>query len=257
MKCFLAIVILFLISLNAQGYELLYVGDAPTAGILQYGEAQISTKIYHQNGILVGGAVGLFSRFMFGISYGGENIVGNNKPDWNEKVEVQAKYRVVDESPSLPAVVLGFDSQGHGRYDSKLKRYDIKSKGFYAVASRNYLFMGDLGLHLGLNYSLETKDGQKSMNSFLAIDKSLGEELTLKIDYDAALNDQDPNTQAITDSFIENLQKRKGNGFLNLSLVHRFSSALSIQMIAYDILGNNPVTTGADRAVTINYNMKF
>lgn len=257
MKSLLVILVLFLITVSAQGYELLYVGDSPTAGILQYGEAQISSKIYHQNGILVGGAVGLFSRFMFGISYGGENIVGNDKPDWNDKVEVQAKYRLFDESPSMPAIVLGFDSQGHGRYNSKMKRYDIKSKGFYVVASRNYLFMGDLGLHLGLNYSLETKDDQKSPNLFLALDKSLGDELTLKIDYDAALNDQDPNTEEITDSVIENLKRRKGNGFLNLSLVHRFSDALSIQLIAYDVLGNNPQTTGADRAVTINYNMKF
>jgi len=236
-------------------YELICLADTPTAGILQYGEVMINTKMYRNNGILLGASVGLFSRFMLGVSYGGENIVGNESPDWHERPEVNTKYRVLDESPLLPAVVVGFDSQGHGVYHPLLKRYDIKSKGFYAAASRNYYFLGNLGLHLGTNYSLENKDDQKSINFFLGVDKSLGDELTLMIDYDFALNDKDPEQEDI--SFNESLLKRKGNGYLNLALYLRFTDFLAVKFIAYDILENNRQTTGADRAIIIDYNMRF
>jgi len=235
------------------GYEMLRLGDIPTAGILQQGEVQIDTKIYHQNGIMVGSSVGIFRKFMFGISYGGENIVGNQKPSFNEKIEVNAKYRLFDEGPSMPAIVLGFDTQGHGRYYPSVKRYDIKSKGFYAVASRNYLMMGNLGIHVGTNYSLENKDKQKHLNLFFGIDKSFGEDVVFMLDYDAALNDIKPEI----DEQLVGLDNRKGNGFLNLSLLLRFSESLAIRLIAYDVLENNRLTATADRSITINYNMKF
>jgi hypothetical protein len=211
--------------------------------------------MFRNNGIMIGSSVGLFSRFMFGISYGGEDIVGNEKPVWRENVEVNAKYRLIDESPLLPALVVGFDSQGHGVYHPSLKRYDIKSKGFYTAVSRNYLFLGNLGLHLGSNYSLERKDGEKSLNFFAGLDKSLGDELTLMIDYDLALNDRDPEQDDV--SFNEYLLDRRGRGYLNIALYLRFTDFLAVKFTAYDILENSHQTVGADRAITINYNMRF
>ena len=245
---------IFMITL-LNAYELISLSDTPTAGILQYGEVLITTKMYRNNGILIGGSVGLFSRFMFGVSYGGENIVGNETPNWHERVDVNAKYRIIDESPTLPAVVIGFDSQGHGVYHHSLNRYDIKSKGFYTAVSRNFYFLGNLGFHGGTNYSLENKDDQKSINFFVGVDKSLGDELTLMLDYDFALNDKDPQSEELT--FNESLLKRRGNGYLNLALYLRFTEFLAVKFTAYDILENNRHTSGADRAVTINYNMKF
>ena len=52
-----------------------------------------------------------------------------------------------------PAIVIGFDSQGRGRYREVINqdnfetyfRYQHKSFGYYLVASKNYLFMGNLG----------------------------------------------------------------------------------------------------------------
>jgi hypothetical protein len=253
------LVIIFLAALlfipALHGYELLNLADAPTAGILQYGEVLMTTKMYRNNGILAGSSVGLFSRFMFGISYGGENLVGNQKPNWHERVEVNAKYRLLDESPLMPALVVGFDSQGHGVFHSSVKRYDIKSKGFYAAASRNYYFLGNLGIHMGANYSLENDDGEKSINFFAGIDKSIGDELTLMIDYDMALNDIEP---SLTESASnDSLLKRKGNGYLNASLYLRFTDFLAVKFTAYDLLENNRNTIGADRSIIINYNMRF
>ena len=244
----------FMMSLLS-GYELLQLADIPTAGLLHYGEVQIETKIYRNNGILIGSSVGLFPRFMFGISYGGEDIVGNRTPNWHEKVEVNAKYRILDESPSVPAFAIGFDSQGHGLYHEALKRYDIKSKGFYLTMSRNYLFMGNLGIHLGTNYSMENLDGEKNINLFAGIDKSIGDGLILMLDYDMAMNDRDPEQKE--EDYVESLIKRKGNGYLNGAIYIRFTDSVAIKVSAYDILQNNRQTKGADRAVMIHYNMTF
>jgi len=236
------------------GYELVSLVDTPTAGILQKGEVQVSAKIYRDNGILIGSSVGIFPRFMFGISYGGENIVGNDTPNWHERVEVNAKYRILDESPKVPAIVLGFDTQGQGVFHKSLKRFDVKSKGFYLAASRNYLLYGNLGLHLGTNYSLENKDGQENLNFFAGIDKSIGDNLTLLVDYDVALNDKKAKVDGLNE---DGFWHRRGNGYLNLALNFRFTDFVSVKVVAHDILQNNRLTNGADRAIIIDYNMKF
>ena len=236
------------------GYELLELVDTPTAGILQQGEVQVYAKAYRSNGILAGSSVGIFPRFMFGISYGGENLVGNDKPFWHERVEVNAKYRLIDEDASMPAITVGFDTQGHGEYHNSLKRFDIKSKGFYSVASKNFLLYGNLGFHGGVNYSLEVKDKQDNLNFFIGADKTIGENLHLLLDYDLALNDQKAKASVEAES---DFWKRRGYGYLNLALYLKFTDFVAVKFLAYDVLENNKLTNGADRAIIIDYNMKF
>ncbi len=249
-KFFLISGLFFLITfLNA--YELKSLANAPTGGILQKGEAEVFTKIYRENGVLCGTKVGLFPRFMFGVSYGAEQLVGNEKPKWHPNVEFSAKFRIIDEGPSMPAIAVGYDSQGHGVYNKNLSRYDIKSKGFYAVVSRNYLFMGNLGIHGGINYSMENKDNDKDMDFFLGLDKTIGNAVTLVADYDPALNDNEDKPKA-NDSF-----KEAGKGYLNFAVIVRFTDYLDARFIAYDILENSSRTIGMDRAIQINYKMKF
>jgi hypothetical protein len=200
--------------------------------------------------MLIGTQVGLFPRFMFGISYGGEQIVGNDEPIWHDNVEVNLKFRVLDESPSAPAVVIGYDSQGHGNYYTDLERYDIKSKGFYAAVSRNWVFLGNLGLHGGINYSLETEDDE-DINFFSGLDKTIGKAITLFCEYDFAMNDNEDRVEE-DDALLG-----AGKGYLNAGAEIRFTDFLSLNICAYDLLENSPNTIGFDRALRIVYNMKF
>lgn len=251
MRKFFLISGLFFLMTFLNAYELKSLADAPTGGILQKGEAEIFTKIYRNNGVLCGTNVGLFPRFMFGVSYAAEQVVGNEKPIWHPNVEFAAKFRIIDEGPSMPAIVLGYNSQGHGVYHKNLSRYDIKSKGFYAVASRNYLFMGNLGFHAGVNYSLENKDKDKDIDFFAGLDKTIGNAVTFVIDYDPALNDNQ-NDKQTSDAL-----KAAGKGYLNAAIIVRFTDYLDAKFIAYDILENSSGTIGMDRAIQINYKMKF
>ena len=97
-------------------YELCTLINSPTAGILQKGEASIIANLYKNNGLIIGTKVGLFPRFMFGVSYGGEQIVGNKNPVLHDRVEFNAKFRIIDEAVTYPAVAFGYDSQGHGEH---------------------------------------------------------------------------------------------------------------------------------------------
>jgi hypothetical protein len=227
-------------------YELNKLIDSPTAGILQRGEAEISAKLYKDNGLILGTKVGLFPRFMIGVNYGAEQIVGNLNPRWHERVEFNCKLRFLDETTQLPAMAIGYDSQGHGNYYADQKRYDIKSKGVFLSASKNYYFLGNLGFHAGANYSLETKDKDETLNLFLGLDKSLGDMIVLVAEYDTAWNDNK-----------ETLVDMRKIGFLNASLNVHFTDYLIVKISFYDLLQNRSDTEGCDRTITLLYYMTF
>ncbi|MDP8203039.1 MAG: YjbH domain-containing protein [Candidatus Tenebribacter mawsonii] len=234
--------ILLMASMSIFAFELNTLIDSPTAGILQQGEAEISAKIYKNNGLLIGTRVGLFPRFMFGVNYGAEEIVGNEDPQWHDRVEFNAKIRLLDENNQLPAIAIGYDSQGHGNYNNS--RYDIKSKGVYLTASKNFFLLGNLGIHGGINYSLETEDNDDEPNLFFGFDKTIGDMVVLLAEYDTGWNDNDADVM-------------KGRGFFNASLDLHFTESLILKVSFYDLLLNNINTRGCDRSITLLYNMTF
>ena len=111
--------------------------DQPTAGSLEKGEYGFDVRLFPGGGALSSLRAGLFDRFMIGISYGGVNIIGRGRPDWNQLPGVLIKYRLFEET-DLPAVSIGFDSQGYGAWADERERNEIKAKGIYAVASKNF-----------------------------------------------------------------------------------------------------------------------
>ncbi|KQC10092.1 MAG: hypothetical protein APR54_00135 [Candidatus Cloacimonas sp. SDB] len=253
MKNILAFFVFIILAGVLFGYEMNTLIDSPTAGILQRGEAEISAKLYKRNGLILGTQIGLFPRFMFGVNYGAENIVGNQRPEWHDRVEFSAKFRILDETNSLPAIALGYDSQGHGNYHSDAERYDIKSKGFYGVMSKNYYFLGNLGFHLGANYSLERNDNDEDLNIYAGFDKSLGDAVVFLCEYDLAWNDNEDWENNTLDETVKGM----GYGYLNASLDIYFTEYLILKISLYDLLENRQDTEGSDRTLSLLYYMTF
>lgn len=218
----------------------------PTAGLLEKGEAKIYTKIYKDNGMIAGASVGFFDGFMFGVSFGAEQIVGDQKPLWHNKVDFNAKLRIIDETLKCPAFAVGFDSQGHGKYYKNEDRYDIKSKGFYVVGSKNYNFLGLFGIDGGMNYTLEQDDAGKKINLFCGAYKTIGKKITTFAEYDFGLNDH-ANTAL----------SGNGNGYFNLGAQLNINEQFSIKVLAHDIFLNRPNSESFDRAIQINYRWKY
>lgn len=228
-----------------QPAQSLFVIDCPTAATLDRGSFLGGIRAYSNGGLQGQIKVGLSNRFMIGISYGGSNIIGEGEVDWNPYPGVQVRYRLFHEQLSFPAISVGFDNQGYGSYIDSLERYSEKSRGIFLAASKSYRFLGELAFHGGLNYSFETGDGDKDLNGFLALEKSINEEIGLFVEYDLAMNDNKE----------ENIGS--GKGYLNASVKWFFGSGVFLDFIWKNILQNKNNQPHSSRQIRLYFVQYF
>ncbi len=219
--------------------------DKPTAGLLKRGSYTVSSDFFQRGGVLVGLSVGIFEPFTFGISYGGTDIIGPNEIHMNPLPGVNAKLRLVGEGALIPALAIGFDSQGKEPYIDSLKRYEIKSPGVYIVASKNYTLLGNLSVHGGLNKSLESEDGDRDLNMFVGVEKSLGKDISIMLEYDFAVNDNHGNALG------------KGNGYFNFGFRWSWGKGLTVGFNLKNITKNQDNVNIGNRTLQIDYINNF
>ncbi|HKI78405.1 MAG TPA: YjbH domain-containing protein [Ignavibacteriaceae bacterium] len=246
----LGLVILITNLVSAQGaagsdakFEYRMLIDMPTAGILEKGYVGETTDILPGGVVIAKLEVGVFTNVSFGISYGGANIIGTGSPKWYKLPGVNFRVRLLNESAIIPAITIGFDSQGKGAYNDEYKRYAIKSPGFFAAASKNFGFLGYLSLHGTFNYSLENKDGDEFVNLNIGIEKTIGPNISIISEYDFAWNDNKQFGQF-----------GNGNGYLNIGFRWSMGAGFTLGLDLRDLLDNkklNPST--ADRAIRMEY----
>lgn len=238
---------LFVSSVAAQPGALLLgmLIDIPAAKTSAPGSVEAKLRMYSGGGMIASVSVGLTQRFTLGASYGGENIIGTGKIDMDPQPCVHVKYLLFEEQYLSPALVIGFDSQGYGGYDENLERYVVKSKGFYAVLSKNTSFLGGLGLHAGVNFSLETKDRDKDPNVFIGCHKWLNPELVILSEYDTAINDNSDNAIG------------SGKGYLNAGVRWSFAQRFFVEFNWKNILENRDNIPGSSREIRMIYVANF
>jgi len=216
--------------------------DLPTAGILEKGYVGVLMDVMPYGVVMSKIEVGVFNNFSFGISYGGSNIIGVGKVDWYKLPGVNVRVRIINETEALPAITLGFDSQGKGLYNKTLERYQIKSPGFYAAFSKNYQILGYLSLHGIINYSLERDDNDKDLNLGFGFEKTIGSSISIVGEYDFAINDN--TSDALGD----------GTGYLNLGIRWSVGDGLTLGLNLRDLLDNKRfVSSKADRGIFVEY----
>jgi hypothetical protein len=221
--------------------------DCPTAGLLPRASFDFDIKMFPKGGVTFGLDIGLMRRFMVGMSFGGENVIGEGEPDWNPRIEFAARYRLINESWALPAIAIGFESQGDGAFDDSLDRYDYKSKGFYGVMSKGYA-AGEvpIGFHGGINYSLENDDEDQDISLFFGTDIRFGDNLGIVAEYDLGTND---------DKAKELFGQ--GYGYLNLGIQWIFSERLLLQFNLKNLLLNRKDISTWGRSFRIVYFESF
>lgn len=257
MKKILVFILILSISLIAQEVKTQKLIDQPTAAVLQKGEVDFTGTMYEAGGILSVFKVGVLKNVEFGISYGGTGILGRDKPTWNGLPGVNVKWVVLEEDYYGPSVAIGFDSQGYGIWQDeddgfKYDRYTIKSKGFYAAFSKNFYVAGDfgtIGTHLGVNYNVteDDHDDDKGVNVYVGLDKSIGPDFTLLMEYDFAFDDNSDEENAPTE----------GNGFFNVGIRWTFNEAVSIEFDVKDVLQNLTAAERPAREVKLMYVRNF
>ena len=250
-----------------QPYPPLNLVRIPTAGTLPRGSFTLESLLITDGGMVPRLSVGFTDNFSFGVSFGVQNLIGGNKPSINKTTpEVQIKYRIFDESEKMPALVYGLDTQGRGLYhavDSStygisnstvtLNRYDQKAWGMYMVMSKNWNFLGNLGLHAGISKSLsENDDGDKDINVFFGIDKELNRSFSLLVEYDAALNDN----LGGGDYALNDITFGKGKGYLNAGIRWAMSPNLMLE-INFNDINQNTNSEYTNREIKVMYSESF
>lgn len=222
-----------------------FVVDVPTAGMLDKGSMALDVDFYQEGGVLFALSAGVLDRLSFGISYGGSHLIGASSPVMNEIPGVNVKIRIIEESVALPAIAIGFDSQGRDGYIKGLDRYTVKSPGLYAVASKNYTLLGFFSLHGGINYSFERADDDKDFNLFFGAEKTIGPILSLVLEYNLGINDNSGNAIG------------KGRGYVNAGLRCGLGNGLTLAVHLKDIVQNSRELTVANRTVRLEYARAF
>lgn len=222
-----------------------FLVDVPTAGMIDRGNFAVDVDFYQEGGVLFGFSVGILDRLSAGLSYGGSRLIGGDPPLMNETPGFNVKLRVLEESTFLPALAIGFDSQGKDGYLAALSRYVIKSPGLYAVVSKNYSFLGYLSLHGGVNYTFERADGDRDVNCFFGAEKTIGPFASVLLEYNLAINDNGGDAVG------------RGRGYLNAALRISLGGGLTLGIQLKDLIRNGSDVTVANRTFRIEFAHPF
>jgi len=220
----------------------------PTAGGLVRGTFSMEMRAQKDGGLTAGLAVGITNRFMFGLSYGASYLIGDRKPIPYPRPEVILKYRLIDESTSLPGIALGVDTQGFGSYNDAdtLKRYSIKAYGFYCALSKNWRSpLGNMGIHGGINYNFsEQLDGDDDISCFTGFDVEINPELSLLLEWNAALNENDMTSKTLSLS---------RGGYLNAAIRWTFVEHFHIELDFNNLLFDKNRVNYFTRELKVTY----
>ena len=241
MKLFKSISIPLFILLSTFGWAQSYpppttLVTVPSAGTLVRGSYAMEMRVQKGGGLTTSLSVGITDRFQFGLSFGSANLIGDDSLIWYPRPEANLKYRLIDETESMPGVSFGVNTQGLGHFNAadSLMRYDVKAMGLYLAGSKNWKTpLGNLGVHAGTNYNFtEVNDGDKDMNYFFGFDMEFNPELSLLLEYNAALNENDMTAKTMSIS--------KG-GYLNAAIRWTFVEHLHIELDFNNLLFDDEI----------------
>lgn len=230
-------------SVSGQEFEEMLLVDSPTAGILPHGAYLFQGSFGPRSSLIFGVKIGFHDRIMVGVSFGMQEFIGTGDIELNDKPGFEARLRIIEESLRGPALAVGIDTQGEDAYLEDDERYERKSKGFYAVISKNYQLISDFSVHGGVNYSLEDED-EEGLNPFGGLSIELIEGFSILLDYNAALDDDNPDVPS---------SRTRGRGYLDSGIRFDYMENLRLKILFKDLLGNYEPEKGVARSIEILY----
>jgi len=211
---------------------ILYNVDQPVPISLAHAEYYAGARLWGNGGVMVRFGIGLFDRVTLGMSYGGDRVIGSEKPEFYDRYrpDFQARLAILQEMGYAPNLVLGFESQG---YDGSVaEEYRVREKGGYLCLGKTLDVMRT-HCQIGVNY-------WNGVDGFAALNALLPGNMELIAEYDPALNDT-------TD---------EGSGFLNFGIGWTFAERVRMVVGLRDVLGNREETK-LNRVFEISINERF
>jgi hypothetical protein len=214
---------------------ILYNIDQPVPISLAHAEYFVSGRLWGSGGMMMRFGLGLWDRLTLGMSYGGNSVLGAEKPEFFDRYrpDFQARIAILQEQGYAPNLVLGFESQGYD--DCIQQKYQVREKGGYLCAGKT-IDVVRTHCQLGVNY-------WGGFDGFLALNALLPGSIELMLEYDPALNDP-------------NEARRPHTGFLNFGVGWTIADKVRMVLGLRDILGYKSETR-LNRILEISYNERF
>ncbi|MEO0123016.1 MAG: hypothetical protein ABIL69_03320 [candidate division WOR-3 bacterium] len=213
-----------------------YLVDQPDIDFLNHGEYGLQLRFGPGGEIIGYGALGLFDRLSFGLSYGASNLIGAGNPGFYKLPGIQVSLLAFEQTMMIPTVICGFDNQGYGVYDSS--RYDIMSKGLYLQIGEKFEYPDLLiAPNIGVNYCFE-RGGR--LDLFCGIKFKIGS-TQLMLDYSPNLNDP----------------RDQNKGYFNAGIRFIFYEQVFFEFALRDLLDNSNKNQQLNRMIKIGYKSNF
>jgi len=230
------------------GLRSTHLVDSPTAVLLRHGDYRITGRLMSNGSIVALTEVGIKDRFSVGVAWGMQGLLGRGEVDVNEKTGISLRLLLLEEL-DWPAVLIGFDNQGYGRWYGDADRYERKSKGFYVTLTRNWYgpVGSDVATTAGVNYSTETED-EDSPDFFFGLEADFGNRFAFIGEYSLGLDDNREDHPAAWG---------EGKGWLDLGLRWNIQEQIQFKFFFRDLLGNYQDHGPVDRQLEISYQGSF
>ena len=227
-----------------------YIIDMPNAGVLTNKHLAFKALAYTDGGVMFDFTAAFFENFNIGVSYGASKIIGSGTPVGQKYPGVSLKYRIINEKTNVPAITIGFSSQGRGNWIknlgvAKLERFETHSPGFYLATSKNFNWaLGDVSLHGGAGYSLDPKPADRFPNIWIGAEQNLGADFALAGELNFMLDHKD-------------YKLASDVPLLNIGVKWSASEKLTVQLQFRDLLGTYEIHNEFTRFLVFDFITPF
>jgi hypothetical protein len=148
------------------------------------------------------------------------------------------RFRVVEETKTIPAIAVGVHTQGWGSYQREERSFLVPAAGLCVVLSKSYRWwLGELAWHATVGYPLELPSHRRRLNLALGWEHTLGRFGHLCTEYNTLWGDAERATTP---------------GVLSMSLRFGIAPRVALGIQLVDLLGALEATSRA-RAVVLEW----
>lgn len=233
---FITIIPLDILSQGSAGanafYESRTIVDMPTSGVLQKNTLGINIFAGGGGNVLTDVSFAPFTNFNIGLGYSGNRVLGTGNIDWQGIPAIHLRYRIIDETLTIPAILIGLQTLGRDGVTNKT--FLTRSPGLFAGVSKQFRWaLGTISLHGGLGYSVDLGFNGNGTNAWVGLEQSLGSSASLMAEFN-------PNFNSSTSKSL-----------LNLSLRWALVPGVTIELQGRDLFGNLSGSEAWNRTLAI------
>ncbi len=220
--------------------------DMPTAGVLPKNSFNIKSKLYNEGGLALETNFSFLKNLMLGISFSGNNVIGNDNLQFQKIPGFNLKFRVFDETIKIPAIAVGFSNQGNGKWINSINRFENLSPGFYLALSKNFAWqLGEVSATGGIHYSFEPSKEDRCVNVYGGFEQTIWKYFSISGELNLNLDD------------IAYLEKKSPINF-HLSLKSSIANGITIELQLRNIINSNKyIASGFERRLSIDIIRSF